>query len=133
MTDKEAQEAKRRADSMVKKVRDLVALEDQVLEAKESESQELATLESKLKTSVEELDGISDELKLATPCFRSYVLPQISELVGTLKACDTAGRSELAQLVNTITQQEDPQALEELESVIIARLKDNIERTFNLK
>ena len=130
MTDKEAQEAKVRADSMVKKVRDLVTLEDQVLEARESESQELSILQTKLKTSVEELDGISDELKLATPCFRAYVLPQISELVGTLKACDTEGRNELALLINTLTQEADPQALEELESVIITRLKDNIDRTF---
>ncbi|MCG9128092.1 hypothetical protein JT359_10875 [Candidatus Poribacteria bacterium] len=133
MTDKETQEAKERADSMVKKVRDLVALEDKVLNAKKSQSQEVATLETKLKTSVEELDGLSEELMVATPCFRAYVLPQISDLVGTLKACDTAGRSELAQLVNSLTQQDDPQLLEELESVIITRLKENIDRTFSFK
>ena len=110
MTEQEAREAKERADMIVNKVRDLVALEDKVLEARESVRQlslndtspddlqedpitkrqsALAVLEAQLKESVEDLDSITDELKWATPCFRAYVLSQMSELVGTLKACDT--------------------------------------------
>ena len=105
MTEQEAREAKERADMIVNKVRDLVALEDKVLEARESVRQlslndtspddlqedpitkrqsALAVLEAQLKESVEDLDSITDELKWATPCFRAYVLPQMSELVGTL-------------------------------------------------
>ena len=117
-------------------------MEDKVLEARVSARQlsgngnategrdALMALESQLKESVEELDGITDELKFATPCFRAYVLPQMSEIVGTLKACDAAERSELAQLVTALTD-ENSQSPEQLEEAIITRLKDNLERTFS--
>ena len=150
MTEKELREATERADKIVEKVRYLVALEDKVLEARESvhqlsinggtsqpqaarvaEGQDaLATLESQLEESVKELDGITDELKLATPCFRAYVLPQMTEIIGTLKACDAADRSELAELVTTLTD-ENAEPSEQLEEAIITRLKSNIERTFS--
>ena len=144
MTEKEIQEATKRADGIVEKVRSLVTLEGKVVEARESVRQlsangdtapterldMLAELESQLKESVEELDGITDELKFATPCFRAYVLPQMSEIVGTLKACDTADRGELAQLVTALTD-ENSQSPEQLEEAIITRLKSNLERTFN--
>ena len=150
MTDQEMREAMERADRIVGKVRSLVALEDKVLEARESvrqlsvnggtlQSQEdsvaegqdaLAALESELEESVKELDGITDELKLATPCFRAYVLPQMSEIVGTLRACDAADRSELAELVTVLTD-ENAEPSEQLEEAIITRLKNNIERTFS--
>ena len=143
MTEKEIQEATKRADRIVEKIRSLVTLEGKVVEARESVRQlsvngdttterldMLAELESQLKESVEELDGITDELKVATPCFRAYVLPQMSEIVGTLKACDAADRSELAQLVTALTD-ENSQSPEQLEEAIITRLKSNLERTFS--
>ncbi len=153
MTEKEIQEATERADRIVEKVRNLVALEDKVVEARESVRQLSANgdtaptsplqenfiaerldilkgLESQLKESVEALGDITDELKLATPCFRAYVLPQMSEIVGTLKACDAAERNELAQLVTALTDQ-NSQSPEELEEAIINRLKSNLERTFS--
>ena len=145
MTEKELREAMERADRIVEKVRALVALEDKVLEARESVRQlsvngdtplatdpqdVLAALESQLEENVKELDGIADELKLATPCFRAYVLPQMSEIVGTLNACDAADRSELAELVTALTD-ENAEPSEQLEEAIITRLKHNIERTFS--
>ena len=141
MTEQEMRAAQERADAIVMKVRDLVALEDKVLEARESVHQgsaverqsALAVLEAQLKESVEELDNITNELKWATPCFRAYVLPQMSELVGTLKACDAAERSELTQLVTALTDEENSQPHEELEAAIVTRLKANLERTFSAK
>ena len=145
MTEKEIREATERADRIVEKVRSLVALEDKVLEARESVHQlsvngdtppttdpqdALAALESQLEENVKELDGITDELKLATPCFRAYVLPQMSEIVGTLKACDAADRSELTELVTALTD-ENAEPSEQLEEAIITRLKSNIDRTFS--
>ena len=151
MTEQELREAKERADMIVNKMRDLVTLEDKVLKARESVRQlsvndtspanlqedsvaerqnGLSVLEAQLKESVEELDGVTDELKWATPCFRAYVLPQMSEIVGTLKACDAADRSELTQLVTVLTD-ENSESSEELEEAIITRLKDNLERTFS--
>jgi hypothetical protein len=151
MTEQELREAKERADMIVNKMRDLVTLEDKVLKARESVRQlsvndtspdalqedsvaerqnGLSVLEAQLKESVEELDGVTDELKWATPCFRAYVLPQMSEIVGTLKACDAADRSELTQLV-TVLADENSESPAELEEAIITRLKDNLERTFS--
>ena len=132
MTEKEIQEAKVRADSIINKVRALVTLEDAVLNARNDERQEeLTKLETQLKTSVEELDSITNDLKLATPCFRAYVLPQMSEIVGTLKACDAADRKELAQLVKALTDDKESQSPEQLEEAIVTRLMNNIERTFS--
>lgn len=153
MTEQEMREAQERADRIVAKVRSLVALENKVLEARETVHQlsvtrdtetavdlaennlvehqnMLSGLESQLNERVEELDEITEELKWATPCFRAYVLPQMSEIVGTLKACDAIERNELSQLVSTLTEEEGTQSSEELEAAIIARLKDNLERTF---
>lgn len=151
MNEQELREAKERADMIVNKMRDLGTLEDKVLKARESVRQlsvndtspanlqedsvaerqnGLSVLEAQLKESVEELDGVTDELKWATPCFRAYVLPQMSEIVGTLKACDAADRSELTQLVTALTD-ENSESPAELEEAIITRLKDNLERTFS--
>lgn len=145
MTDQEMREAMARADGIVAKVRSLVTLEDKVLAAREAVRQpsatsdaafaarlqeDLATLESQLKERVAELDSITEELQLATPCFRAYVLPQMSEIVGTLKACDTAERSELTQLIAALTD-ENTETTEQLEEAIITRLKSNLERTFS--
>lgn len=145
MTDQEVREAMERADRLVAKFRSLVALEDEVLAARESVHQlsanggnasstrlqeDLAGLESQLKESVAELDGITEEIQLATPCFRAYVLPQMSEIVGTLKACDAAERSELAELITALTD-ENTETTKQLEEAIINRLKSNLERTFS--
>ena len=146
MTEKELREATERADKIVEKFRALVVLEDKVLAARASVHQvaatnsgtastarlqeDLAELEAQLEARVAELDTITDELKLATPCFRAYVLPQMTEIIGTLKACDAADRSELAELVTTLTD-ENAEPSEQLEEAIITRLKSNIERTFS--
>lgn len=133
MTEQEAREAKERADIIIDKVRNLVSLEDAVLGAMEVGRQEkLPELEAQLKSRVEELASITDELKLATPCFRAYVLPQMSELVGTLKACVAADRNELAELVSTLTDEENLKPTDQIEEAIVTRLKNNIERTFKV-
>ena len=141
MTDQEMRAAMKRADRIVEKVRSLVALEDKILAARKSLHQtaatksgtdlqeDLAGLESQLKESVAELDGITDELKLATPCFRAYVLPQMNEIVGTLKTCDAADRNELTELIAALTD-ENTETTEQLEEAIITRLKSNLEHTF---
>ncbi|GEM_PF-1448541 len=143
MTEQEAREAEERADMIIKKVRTLVDLEDAVLAARDavqnlstnnvsrtSEREELMKLESQLKSSVEELNNITEELKWETPCFRAYVLPQMSELVGTLKACDTTDRKHLAELVTALTDEENSQSPEQLAEAIVTRIRINIERTF---
>ena len=108
MTEKETQQTKELADIIVEKFRTLVALESKVLEATEAVSQQpvphnnteppdspenpaverrdmLTALESQLKTHVEEMVRIINELQSATPYFSAYVLPQIGELWKRLK------------------------------------------------
>ncbi|MYB94702.1 hypothetical protein F4054_07750 [Candidatus Poribacteria bacterium] len=146
MTDQEMREAMERADGIVAKVRALIALEDKVLGARASVRQlpvnstnassarlqeNLVGLEAQLKESVAELDTITEELHFATPCFRAYVLPQISELVGTLKACDAAERNELKALITTLTD-ENTETTQQLEEAILTQLKNNLERTFSM-
>ena len=153
MIEKEADQATELADIIVEKFRILVALESKVLEAREagnrisaihdseepSDPQEnptaayqemLTQLESELKEGIAEMEEIIDELKSATPSFRTYVLPQMSEIVGTLKASDAAEQEELTQLVAVLTNDGNTQSLEQLEAIIITRLRDNLERTF---
>lgn len=146
MTDQEMREAIERADRIVAKFRSLVALEDKVLAARESVRQlsatngdaasaarlqeDLAGLELQLKESVAELDTITEELHFATPCFRAYVLPQMSEIMGALKACDAAERSKLTELITALTD-ENTETTKQLEEAIITRLKNNLERTFS--
>lgn len=145
MTDQEMREAMARADGIVEKVRSLVALEDKVLAARASVRQltatngntassarlqeDLAGLELQLKESVAELDSITEELQLATPCFRAYVLPQMSEIMGTLQACNAAERSELAELITALTD-ENIETTQQLEEAIITQIRNNLERTF---
>lgn len=145
MTDQEMKEAMQRADRIVAKVRALVALEDKVLAARASLRQlaptnsdaassarlqeDLAGLESQLKESVSELDSITEELQLATPRFRAYVLPQMSEIMGTLKACNAAERSELTELITALTD-ENIETTQQLEEAIITQIRNNLERTF---
>ena len=153
MTEKETGRTKELADIIVEKFRDLVALESRMLEAKEADNQisairdseapsdpqenptaeyreMLTQLESELKERVAEIEKIIDELKSATPSLRTYVLPQMREIIGTLKASDAAEQEELAQLVAMLTDDGDTQSLEQLEAIIITRLRDNLEKTF---
>lgn len=141
------------ADIIVEKFRTLLDLESRVLDAREetnrisvahddteqSELQEnptvehekmLTELELQLKEGIEEMEKIMDSLKLATSSFRTYILPQMSEVVGTLRTYDAAEREELAQLVAALTDEENVQSLEQLEAIIITRLRNNLEKTF---
>ena len=54
----------------------------------------------------------------------------MTEIVGTLKACDATDRGELAELITALTA-ENTEPSEQLEAAIITRLKNNIERTFS--
>ena len=139
MTEREMLEAQKRADMIVGKVRDLVDLEGQVLEARGAASGDatnpdgngsLNDLEARLKTSVEELNGISDELKWATPCFRAYVLPQIGDIMGKQQSFDSEERRDLESVIAALTDAENAQSSEQLASEIITRLRDNLEKTF---
>ena len=90
----------------------------------------LTQLESELKEGIAEMEKIIDTLKSATPSFKTYILPQMSEIVETLKASDAAGQAELTQLVAALTDDGNTQSLEQLEAIIITRLRDNLEKTF---
>lgn len=151
---KETEQTKALADVIVEKFRNLFALESRVLEARERarqiaanrdttepsdlqqntstpDNQEmLMALETQLKKQVAEIETIIDELRSATPSFRTYVLPQMSEIVGTLKASDVVEQEELIQLVAALTDDGNTQSLEQLEAIIITRLRDNLEKTF---
>ena len=154
MTERETEQTKELADIIVEKFRNLFVLESRVLEAREQAKQiaanhdttepsnpqenpttkyqeTLAALESQLKEGVAEMEEIIDELNTsAALSFRTYVLPQMSEIVGTLKACDAAKQEELTQFVPVLTDEGHKQSLEQLEAIIITRLRDNLERTF---
>ena len=153
MSEKDAGQTKELANLIVEKFRVLVALESKVLAAREQGTQAaaihdseepanpqenptttyqetLTQLESELKKGVAEMEKIIEELKSATPSFKTYVQPQLSEIVETLKASDAAEQAELAQLVAALTDDGNTQSLEQLEAIIITRLRDNLEKTF---
>ena len=147
MTEKETEQTKKIADIIVEKFRLLVDLESKVLEAREQinqiadshDSEEhptttyqetLTQLESELKEGIAEMEKIMDALKSVPPSFKTYVLPQMSEIVETLKASDAAEQAELAQLVDALMDDGNTQSLEQLEAIIITRLRDNLEKTF---
>lgn len=155
MTRKETVQTKQLADLIVEKFRVLVALENKILEEREGINQAstvqdntepsdpkegpvaerqamLTELESQLKESIEELEKIINQLKLEMPDFRTYVLPQISEIVGTLRAGDAAEQEELLQLVAALVDADSPESLERLEAIIITRLRDNLEKRFGI-
>ena len=136
MTEREMLEAQKRADAIVEKVRDLIALESQLLEAREAANDPAATqdglkdLEARLERRVEELSGIADELKWATPCFRAYVLPQIGDILGKQKSFQSEERKDLESVIAALTDAENAEPSEELAADIIARLRSNIEKSF---
>ena len=129
MTEQEARAAQERADLIVKKVKDLVALEDQVLAAQPPEREALT---SQLRERAEELNGIADELKWATPCFRAYVLPQIGEILGEHKAFNDANRQDLERIVNILTDEEGAEVSEQLAATLITSLRENLGKTFGV-
>ena len=151
MTGKETGQSKELADIVVEKLRTLVNLESRVLDTQEeihrisvahndgeqSDLQEdsivehkkmLIALELQLEKCIEEMEKIM--VKLTTPCFSTYILPQMSEVVATLKACGAAARKEPAQLVDALMDEESVQSLEQLETTIITLLRHNLEKTF---
>ena len=139
MTEREMLAAQKRADAIVDKVRDLIALESQILEAREAANEDAAhpdengalkDLEARLQTHVEELNGVADELKWATPCFRAYVLPQIGDIMGKQKSFDSEERKDLESVIAALTDEDNAQASEQLAADIIARLRENLEKTF---
>lgn len=149
MTEKENEQTNELADVIVAKFRNLFALESRVLEAREQaatrdtpepddpqdtptpEDQKMLTaLETALKEQVEEMEEIIDALRSATPSFRTYVLPQMREIVETLKTSNPAEQAELSLLVAALMDDGNTQSLERLEAVIITRLRDNLEKTF---
>ena len=139
MTEHEMLEAQKRADAIVDKVRDLIVLESQVLQAREAANESTAhtdgngalkDLEAKLQTRVEELNGVADELKWATPCFRAYVLPQIGDIMGKQKSFDSEERKDLESIIAALTDEENSEPSEQLAADIIARLRENLAKTF---
>ena len=138
MTEREMLEAQKRADAIVDKVRNLVALESQLLAAREAANDHAAhqnglkDLETQLETRVEELSGIADELKWATPCFRAYVLPQIGDILENQKSFHSAERKDLESVIAALTDEENAEPSEELAGDIIARLRSNIEKSFRV-
>lgn len=142
MTEHEMLEAQKRADSIVGKVRDLVDLENQVLEARAAtnehtthpdRNESLKVLEAKLETRVQELNEISDELKWATPCFRAYVLPQIGDIMGKQKSFHSEERKDLENVIAALRNggdEDNSEASEQLAANIIARLQENLAKTF---
>lgn len=136
MTEQEMLEAQKRADAIVDKIRDLVALESQVLEAREAadahtaDQNGLEDLEAQLERRVAELNEIADELKWSTPCFRAYVLPQIGDIMGQQKSFQSAERKDLESVLAVLTAEEDAESSEELAADIITRLRSNIEKSF---
>ena len=117
----------------------MIALESQVLEARDAASEgaaprngnaSVADLEARLKTRVEELNGISDELKWATPCFRAYVLPQIGDIMGGRASFDSEERKDLESVIALLKDEENTEPSEQLAAEIIARLRTNLEKSF---
>ena len=151
---REIEQTKELADVIVEKFRNLFALESRVLEVRErarqiaanrdtaepsdlqqdtptpDDQETLMALETQLTEQIAEMETIIDELRSATPSFRTYVLPQMSEIVGPLKTRDAAEQEELSQLVAALTDEGNTQSLEQLEAIIITRLRDNLEKTF---
>ena len=153
MTKKETGQTKELADRIVERFRTLVDLESRVLDERKrvnqiaadhdnvessdlskkpiAEPQEVLTeLELQLEKGIGEMEKFIDELKSATPSFRTYVLPRMSEIVRTLKAYDATEQEELAQLVDALMDEENTRSLGQLEMIIITRLRDNLEKTF---
>ncbi|MDE0423986.1 hypothetical protein F4Y59_13670 [Candidatus Poribacteria bacterium] len=136
MTEQEMLAAQKRADAVVDKVRGLVDLENRVLEARAvaddstADSNGLKDLEAQLERRVAELNEIANELQWATPCFRAYVLPQISEVMGKQTSFRSEERKDLENVIAALTAEEDSEFSEALAADIIARLRSNIEKSF---
>ncbi len=140
MTEQEVQEAQKRADSIVDKVRTLLTLEDQVLAARitahnlsengDDIDNSLKGLEAQLEEAVGELSEIGDELKWATLCFRAYLLPRIVDLIENRDTFDSEEQGYLTSILSALTGGMSAEDSEQLASEIIARLEGNLQKTF---
>ena len=119
MSEREMLETQRRADLIVAKIRELIALESQILAATETGNPDgnlaLKDLEARLKTRVEELGTIVDELKWATPCFRAF---------------NSEERKDFENVIAALATGDDPESADRLAAEIFARLRANIEQSF---
>lgn len=153
MSKQNNKEAKERADIFVAKFRALVALHDEIVEARETVQQfsvhgegmgteslqdnlivergeELKLLESQLNANIEELDTLIVELNLETPMFKDYILPKMNGLTRTHhKVHDALAQNELEA---ALLDRDKPQSSEQLKEEIIILLRKNIKRIFSV-
>ncbi len=155
MTQSETQKTKELAEIIVEKIRNLFALQSRILEirgqppqtaahhdaiepaepqeARPPEDEEtLTTLETQLKERIKETEEFIDQLKSETPFLKTYILPQMHQIIETLKTNAPAEQAQLAKLVNTLIEEGDTQSREQLEAIIITRLRDNLKKTFGI-
>lgn len=155
MTQSETQKTKELAEIIVEKIRNLFALQSRILEirgqptqtaaphdtvepaepqdARTPEDKEpLTTLETQLKERIKETEEFVDQLKSETPSLKTYILPQMHQIIETLKTNTPSEETQLAKLVNTLTAEENTQSLEQLEAIIITHLRDNLKKTFGI-
>ena len=155
MTHSETEKTKELAEIIVEKIRNLFALQSRILEnrgqptqtaahhdaiepaepqdARTPEDQEtLTTLETQLKERIKETEEFIDQLKSETPSLKTYILPQMHQIIETLKTDTPPEQTQLAKLVNTLTEEGNTQSLEQLEAIIITHLRDNLKKTFGI-
>ena len=128
MTEHEMLEAQKRAESTIDIVRDLIVLESQVMEAREAAREgavpsegnpSVADLEARLKTRVQELNEIKTD-----------VLPQIGDILSGRASFDSEARQDIEGFIAALIDEAGTDSAEQLAAIIIARLKDNLEKTF---
>ena len=155
MTQSETQKTKELAEIIVEKIRSLFALQSRILEtrgqpmqtaahhdaiepaepqdARPPEDKEmLTTLETQLKERIKETEEFIDQLKSETSFLKTYLLPQMHQIIETFKTDTPPEQAQLAKLVNTLTEEGSTQSLEQLEAIIITHLRDNLKKTFGI-
>ena len=155
MTHSETEKTKELAEIIVEKIRNLFALQSRILEnrghptqtaahqdgiepaepqdARTLEDKEtLTTLETQLKERIKETEEFIDQLKSETPSLKTYILPQMHQIIETIKTDTPPEQTELAKLVNTLTEEGNTESLEQLEAIIITHLRDNLKKTFGI-
>ena len=109
----ETQKTKELAEIIVEKIRNLFALQSRILETRGQPTQTAAhhdtiepaepqdartpedketlrTLETQLKECIKETEAFIDQLKSETPSLKTYILPQMHQIIETLKNRHTA-------------------------------------------
>lgn len=155
MTHSETEKTKELAEIIIEKIRNLFALQSRILEnrgqptqtaahhdtiepaepqdARTHEDEEtLTTLETQLKERIKETEEFIDQLKSEVPSLKTYILPQMHQIIETLKTDTPPEQTQLAKLVNTLTEEGNTESLEQLEAIIITRLRDNLKKTFGI-